>query len=172
MGRKIQEKKHFVFSLNALHDDASQNGCRSTDGYVMAPSSGVSANLTKNLLGYEFSPCSLEYFDQYIRGMNEWVHFLWYSIFFPLLRWTQYFLTLYLVLGLNHQYVSNYVWTYLIAFRHWKTIWMIRFRHYIQMILQARLCLESICNYSYYHVIILWLNQILWWLTLYHYRYV
>lgn len=63
---------NLIFSLGASHDEASVNACNENDGYVMAPSAGVSNDPNKNLRHWIFSNCSLTYFDTYITDLLDY----------------------------------------------------------------------------------------------------
>ena len=57
------------FSLNAQHDGHGNN-CPASDGYIMAPGTRVTESSYINKRLWEFSHCSLDYFDAFIAKLN------------------------------------------------------------------------------------------------------
>ena len=55
------------FSLNAEHD-GSNNECKSTSSYIMAPYVGVEKGLTNP---WVFSNCSIQYFADLIEDLDQ-----------------------------------------------------------------------------------------------------
>ena len=62
-----------IFSLGAAHD-SDGNNCPNNTGYVMEASSGVGGDPVENLRLWEFSTCSVDYFNIFSTGLNRYVN--------------------------------------------------------------------------------------------------
>ena len=61
-----------IYSLGAAHD-SDGNNCPNNTGYVMEASSGVGGDPVENLRLWEFSTCSVDYFNIFSTGLNRYV---------------------------------------------------------------------------------------------------